>query len=49
MTKKNDPIVAQASSSGKGGIGVVRISGESRDIDAIERSIHAGDLLEARP
>ncbi|MBQ9239853.1 MAG: tRNA uridine-5-carboxymethylaminomethyl(34) synthesis GTPase MnmE [Duodenibacillus sp.] len=48
MTKKNEPIIAQASSSGKGGIGVVRISGESRDIDAIERSIHAGDLLEAR-
>ena len=48
MAKKNDPIVAQASSSGKGGIGVVRVSGASGDIDVIERALHGGNPVIAR-
>lgn len=45
---KNDPIVARASSAGKGGIGVVRISGAASDIDAIEKALHARELLAER-
>ena len=45
---KNDPIVARASSAGKGGIGVVRISGVASDIDAIEKALHARELLAER-
>ncbi|HBZ58478.1 MAG TPA: tRNA uridine-5-carboxymethylaminomethyl(34) synthesis GTPase MnmE [Sutterella sp.] len=48
MTMKNDPIVARASSAGKGGIGVVRISGAASDIDAIEKALHARELLAER-
>lgn len=48
MAKKNDPIVAQASSSGKGGIGVVRVSGAAGDIDVIERALHGGNPVIAR-
>ena len=48
MAKKNDPIVAQASSSGKGGIGVVRVSGDAGDIDVIERALHGAKPLIAR-
>ena len=45
---KNDPIVARASSAGKGGIGVVRISGAAPDIDAIEKELHGREPLSER-
>lgn len=48
MTMKFDPIVARASSAGMGGIGVVRVSGSASDMDAIEKALHARELLSER-
>ncbi len=48
MAIKKEPIIARASSAGKGGIGVVRISGDPEQIDAIEGKLHSGSPLAPR-
>lgn len=48
MLQKTDPIVARASAAGRGGIGIVRISGSKNDIDEIVRKIFSGKKLQNR-
>lgn len=48
MQEKSEPIVARATAAGRGGIGIVRISGESEDISFIAKALFGDKPLEPR-
>ncbi len=48
MQEKSEPIVARATAAGRGGIGIVRISGESEDISFISKALFGEKPLEPR-
>ncbi len=48
MQEKSEPIVARATAAGRGGIGIVRVSGESEDISFISKALFGEKPLEPR-
>lgn len=48
MYSDKDPIIAKASAAGQGGIGVVRISGQTRLVDELVANLFNGKLLKPR-
>ncbi len=48
MQEKSEPIVARATAAGRGGIGIVRVSGEDNDISFISKALFENKSLEPR-
>ncbi len=48
MHSDQDPIVARATASGRGGIGIVRMSGSRKNIISITESLFSGRMLQPR-